>query len=223
MKVPEHEKCSNHRGPGFVSDHLSMTNNHPPAFCEERYKTMHNCSGVESSPSKKDVKANIGLPCHDHAILTTGEASVLDNAEASTSRTRSLDIDCDQDTNIRWIKRLKISDSCNHSIGTKSLSLDEATSDKKANQLVSNGVRGQRANSKSVPISAGKELMVLNQKTNPLRTGNSFSNDDLDGRDGTKQLRSWIQRWQKNPATTHQKRWQKNPATTHQKQLPPLT
>lgn len=177
----------------------------------------------------QDVEANTDLPCHDHAIVTIGEvqpskrpipeipdmnielpaepdeASILDNAEASTSRTRSLDIDCEQDTSIRWIKRLKISDSCKHSIGTKSLSLDEATSDKKANQLVSNGVRGERANLKPVPISAGKELMVLNQKTNPLSTGNSFLNDDLDGRDGTKQLRSWIQRWQKNPATTHQK------------------
>lgn len=176
----------------------------------------------------QDVKANT-IPCHDHAIVTSGEvqphkrpipeipdmnielpaepdeASVVDNAEASTSRTRSLDIDCEQDTSSRWIKRLKISDSCNHSIGTKSLSLDEASSDKKAKQLVSSGVRGERANLKPVPISAGKELMVLNQKTNPLKPGNSFSNDDLEGRDGTKQLCSWIQRWQKNPATTHQK------------------
>lgn len=361
MKAPEHEKCSNPCGPGFMSDNLLMRNNHPPAFCEEPYKRMHNCSGinlfptyshdantmmiytsaedlgectprfqeirtflvtentdsylrkenrkfkdprvlsqvqenvpikcysfpqlfghgkqgvqlqqlsssesdgkdhvhdvsateivsknkssaetdpiyrkkikdkhlsgVESSSSKKDVKANTDLPTHDR-IVTTGEvqprkrlipeipdinielpadpdeASVVDNAEASTSRTRSLDIDCEQDTSSRWIKRLKISDSCNHSIGTKSLSLDESTSDAKANQLVGDGVRSERAFSKPVPISAGKELMVLNQKTNPLRTGNSFSNDDLDGRDGTKQLRSWIQRWQKNPATTHQK------------------
>lgn len=178
----------------------------------------------------QDVTSNTDLPCHDHAIVTTGEevqphkrpipeipdmnielpaepdeACVVDNAEASTSRTRSLDIDYEQDTSSKWIKRLKISDSCNHSIGTKSLSLDEATSDKKASQLVSNGVRGERANSKLVPISSGKELLVLNQKPNPPKTGNSCSNDIFDGSDGTKQLRSWIQRWQKNPATAHQK------------------
>ncbi|KAL8116138.1 uncharacterized protein LOC141667318 isoform X2 [Apium graveolens] len=325
MEVPELEKCSNHCGPGFVSDDLRMRSNHPPAFCEEWYKRMHNSSGinlfptyshdantmmiytsaedlgkctprfqeirtflvtentdsylrkenrkfkdprvlsrgqenapikcysfpqlfghgkqgvqlqqlsssdtegkdnvhdvnatevvsknkssaethtiyrkkiedkhllgVESWSSKKDIKANT---CLDHAIVTSGEvqprkrpipeipdmnielpaeldeASVVDNVEASTSRTRSLDIDCEQDTSSRWIKRLKISDLCNHSIGTKSLSLDEASSDKKANRLISNGVR----------------------------------DDDLEGRDGTKQLCSWIQRWQKNPATTHRK------------------
>lgn len=178
------------------------------------------------------MKASIDLPCHDNATVTTGEevkrrkhpipeipdmnielpaepdeASVVDNAEASTSRTRSLDIDYEPDTSSRWIKRLKISDSYNHSIATKSLSLnlDEATSDKKANQFFSNAVRGERASSKPVPISTGKELMVLNQKTNPLRTSNSFSNSNLDGRDDTKQLRSWIQRWQKIPATTQKK------------------
>ncbi|XP_017230191.1 uncharacterized protein LOC108204976 isoform X2 [Daucus carota subsp. sativus] len=322
--VAKHEKCSNHCAAGFVSDDLCMKNNHPPSFCEERYKRMHNCSdfrkfvhflsrkilihicgrkikdlGIQdfllcrkmcpsnvtafpsflvlvsreysssSCPHQivkgniifmmsmllkffqrinhqlkltqylgkrltrdifQDGKANTDRQCHDHATSTTGEevqprkrpipeipdmnlelpaepdeASVVDNAEASTSRTRSLDIDYEPDTSSRWIKRLKISDSSSHSIGTKSLSLDEATSDKNQNQFVSNGLRGEKANSNPVPLSAGKELMVLTQKTNPPRTGSSCLNDNFDGTDGTKQLHSWIQRWQKNPATAHEK------------------
>lgn len=90
-------------------------------------------------------------------------------------------------------------DPCDLSVGTKSLRLDEATTREKPNQFVSRCIRGESSNSEPVPVP-GKELMVVNQKTNPPRAAVSSSNDTVDGSDGTKGLHSWIQRWRKSPA-----------------------
>ncbi|KAK1397663.1 hypothetical protein POM88_007526 [Heracleum sosnowskyi] len=187
--------------------------------------------GIESSSSKKNVNANTDLPHLDCAIGTLGEkvqpqkrpipaipdiniplhaepaeANIVDNAEPSASHTRSLDLNQLPDSSSKWITRLKISDPCHHSVGTKSLRLDEATTHKSANQFVSRGIRGESSNSEPVPISTGKELMVVNQKTTPLRGAVSSPNGNVDGSDDKKWLHTWIQRWQKSPAATPKNR-----------------
>ncbi|KAL8156400.1 hypothetical protein AgCh_001474 [Apium graveolens] len=187
--------------------------------------------GVESSSSKKNINADTDLPQLDGAIGTLGEqiqprkhpipeipdmniplhaepgeASVEDNAEPSTSQTRSLDLNQLPDSNSKWLARLNISDPCQHSVGTKSWRLDEAATQKKANQYVSGGTRGESSKSEPVPVSTGKKLIIPNQKTIPLRGVASSSNDNVDGNDDKKWLYTWIKRWQKSPAETPKNR-----------------
>lgn len=170
-----------------------------------------NCSRKEETRYKQfKLDINLELP------------APTDNMETSTSRTESLDLGSilarperpnssrtdlcpeglfQQDPGSRWVKRLKLSDSCSLAFGTKNSGLVVETSHEKSDKLFSK-IPKATASSKR----PGKELMV-HDNTPYLAMNSSPSSMSVIKKDmELLTSHSWIQRLLHDRATTAPKR-----------------
>ncbi|KAF5745725.1 hypothetical protein HS088_TW07G01317 [Tripterygium wilfordii] len=152
-----------------------------------------------------------------------GVVSLSNDRETSTSRTQSLNVDqlfshAEQHTNSkfcayhgelgpepssRWVKRLKSSASGSFDYGTKSLKMEEASSQRKVHNLF--GKMSKRSITDSADLQMGKRHgkhpMLLDQTILPLGNSGSSSNDLL-GKSDITLSHPWIQRWCRHQATS---------------------
>lgn len=225
----------------------------------DAFKDHNYLSGISSSPSNKDFLMGQNPPSQP-TITSTGvkvrhrwsmtelpdineeilalptTLNSMDNAEASTSRTQSLDAELllshtehpskaksipypDDEPSNRWLKRLKLTASASDRfvLGTKSSNLGEAAlSHEKVNKLFIKSLEGCKS-SNSEPMVCkyhDKEKMATDQAAIVLRNGESSSVESTKKDRGILLSHPWIQRWCDNRAATRQKKVVCEPQST---------
>ncbi|KAF2322888.1 hypothetical protein GH714_031829 [Hevea brasiliensis] len=204
--------------------------------------------GVDSSLSNKDIEGpqksptshaaiasdreesrsrlpNVELPDINQEIpVISGVANSADDAERSTSRTQSLDVEhflshAEHPTNAksnacaegpsgldpctRWVKRLKPSASESFAYGTKSSKMGEATSHEKVNRFFGKIPSSCKTSSEpKMDKSYCKERMVTDQTAELLRNAESSSTDSVRKSQDITLSHAWIQRWCHKPASS---------------------
>jgi hypothetical protein len=157
-----------------------------------------------------------------------GVARSPDDMETSTSRTQSLDVECflphpEHSTNSkssdchnapsrldpysRWVKRLKPSASDSFGYGTKSSKVEEASSRRKFNKLISKMPRHRKSISEPKKSkSCGKEQAVTDQTAESPRNAKSYSTYSARKSQEITLSHAWVQRWCHKPSASPKKK-----------------
>ncbi|KAF2301863.1 hypothetical protein GH714_030008 [Hevea brasiliensis] len=208
--------------------------------------------GVASSLSNKDIEVaqkspishtaiasdkegskgrlpNVELPDINQELpVVSGVANSADDAETSTSRTQSLDVEhflsyAEHPTNLkssacadsplgldpysRWVKRLKPSASESFAHGTKRSKMGEASSHEKVNKFFSKILNCSKTSSDpKMGKSSGKKQMVIDQTAESMRNAESSSSDSVRKSQDITLSHAWIQRWCHKPASSSKKK-----------------
>ncbi|KAJ6896672.1 hypothetical protein NC651_022762 [Populus alba x Populus x berolinensis] len=217
-----HALCENHiSGVASLQSHKDIS---------EGQKSPASQAGVP--PVRQETKGrqiNTELPDIKQELpVLPGVARSPDDMETSTSRTQSLDVECflphpEHSTNSkssdchnapsrldpysRWVKRLKPSASDSFGYDTQSSKVEEASSRRKFNKLISKMPRHRKSISEPKKSkSCGKEQAVTDQTAESPRNSKSYSTDSARKSQEITLSHAWVQRWCHKPSASPKKK-----------------